>query len=793
MIKLEKIFKYYTSESGVVKALDNVNLEITENEFITITGESGSGKSTLLNVISGIDTYEGGIMYIDGEDTTYYSKEDWEEYRRNNVGFIFQNYNLVDSFSVRQNVEMALIIQGFSRKEYQKRALDIIKRVGLEKRIKTKASRLSGGEKQRLAIARVLAKDTKIIVADEPTGNLDQENSHAILAILHEISKEKLVVVVSHSFEEMKEFSTRHIRLFDGKIIEDVKTKETEKTGEVKILKEEKKVKRLKRGFLLATTNLFSQPKKAIFMFMTAFVTIFLIVLGYGAINAATRRSFLGSSTNYYDKAYYVGHKQTEKANNSLSSKDYEYLKTKGTVYNRKYGTVYNSKVFIYKDPNTDLSNAEDVSAVVSMILPFEEHDNKRQLYYGRKPAENDEAVISEAFFNELNNEQRKLIGEGKLLLTPVQYLRPDGKGGHAILGTNAPVTQELVKKRATVKVVGVVRNLSSDMMVNAIVFLKPEAYKEYYAFERFGSARLLANDKKVSMEYEGCVGPLQNQDILFKGAVFENIIFTNLLAKDEVSFSKDAYTLFKNSLGHLSYESTLEYTDKVTPVIKKTITKADGTKEEMMFANKVSVYETLRAQGKTISNKTIFLSESLYGEALEIFDSVNKVIFYPKNENKKVLEEILKDGFVYQSVKNGDNEFDNINKAGVFFLRFFIFLIVLGVYYISYLIYRIILRSKNTEYKIMKILGLPSSNVGFVIIFEMLWTFLISYACVVTMFLSLSFFKESEMYRAFGALFIWYDYLVLFVLCFIVFGFVILRYYRSLNKKKLLAGARGK
>ena len=788
MIKLEKVFKYYTSESGVVKALDNVNLEIKENEFITITGESGSGKSTLLNVISGIDTYEGGIMYIDGEDTTYYSKEDWEEYRRNNVGFIFQNYNLVDSFSVRQNVEMALIIQGLTRKEYQKRALEIIKRVGLEKRIKTKASRLSGGEKQRLAIARVLAKDTKIIVADEPTGNLDQENSHAILAILHEISKEKLVVVVSHGFEEMKEFSTRHIRLFDGKIIEDIKTKETKETGEVKILKEEKKVKRIKRGFLLATMNLFSQPKKAIFMFMTAFVTIFLIVLGYGAINAATRRSFLGSSTNYYDKAYYVGHKQTDEKNNGLSKKDYEYLKTKGTFYNQKYGTVYNSKVFIYKDPNTDLSNAEDVSAVVSMILPFEEHDNKRQLYYGRKPVENDEAVISEAFFNELNNEQRKLIAEGRLLLTPVQYLRSYGKGDSTFVGTNAPVTQELAKKRATAKVVGVVRNLSSDMRVNAIVFLKSEAYKEFYAFERFGSARLLANDKKVLLEYEGCVGPLQNQDILFKGAVFENIIFTNLLAKNEVSFSKDAYTLFRNSLGHLSYESTPEYADKVTPVIKKSVIKSDGT-----FVNKVSVYEEFRAQGKTLSNKTIFLSESLYEEALELFDSVNKVIFYPKNENKKVLEEILKDGFVYQSVKSEDSEFDNINKAGVFFLRFFIFLIVLGVYYISYLIYRIILRSKNAEYKIMKILGLPSSNVGFVIIFEMLWTFLISYACVVTMFLSLSFFKESEMYRAFGALFIWYDYLVLFVLCFIVFGFVTLRYYRSLNKKKLLAGARGK
>ena len=195
MIKLENISKYYHSEGMVTLGLRKVNLELPNKGFIVLTGESGSGKSTMLNVICGIDTYEEGEMYINGEETSYFDDSDWEEYRRKSVGFIFQNYNLIDSYTVLENVETALIIQNLKAKERKKRALALLKKVGLTNHVRHKATKLSGGEKQRLAIARALAKDSSIIAADEPTGNLDSKSGKQIFELLYEISKEKLVIV----------------------------------------------------------------------------------------------------------------------------------------------------------------------------------------------------------------------------------------------------------------------------------------------------------------------------------------------------------------------------------------------------------------------------------------------------------------------------------------------------------------------------------------------------------------------------------------------------------------------
>ncbi len=147
MIKLVNVSKYYHNEGVVSLGLRKINLEFNIGEFVAITGESGSGKSTLLNVISGIDTYEDGELYINGEETSYYDDEDWEEYRKNKVAFIFQNYNLIDSYSVLRNVETALVNQGYDLKTRRKKAIEILERVGLNKHLKHRASKLSGGEK----------------------------------------------------------------------------------------------------------------------------------------------------------------------------------------------------------------------------------------------------------------------------------------------------------------------------------------------------------------------------------------------------------------------------------------------------------------------------------------------------------------------------------------------------------------------------------------------------------------------------------------------------------------------
>lgn len=221
MIELKNVSKFYYSKGMITSGFSRVNLTLDVGEFVVITGESGSGKSTLLNVISGLDSYEEGEMYIEGKETSHYLAADFEEYRKKYIGNIFQNFNLIGSYTVYQNVDLILRINGYPKDEIKERVNSILERVGLSDFAKTKVSKLSGGQKQRVAIARALAKDTAIVVADEPTGNLDSESAEGIVQLLREISQDKLVVVVTHNYDQFEQYATRRIKMHDGKIIED--------------------------------------------------------------------------------------------------------------------------------------------------------------------------------------------------------------------------------------------------------------------------------------------------------------------------------------------------------------------------------------------------------------------------------------------------------------------------------------------------------------------------------------------------------------------------------------------
>lgn len=288
-IKLSRVSKYYHQGDQVSVGMKHISLTFHMGEFIAVTGESGSGKSTLLNVLSGLDKYEEGEMFIFGEETSHFEVSDFEKYRREYVGFVFQNYNIIDSYTVMQNVLLALELQDYPKEKRKERASELINLVGLNRQKHQKSSKLSGGQKQRAVIARALAKDTPILVADEPTGNLDQESAAQIIQLLKDIAKQKLVILVTHEYDQVKDVATRRIKMSDGEVVEDKTLKPHEEVTEKPLVKDTKTSLLQIIGFALR--NLLSQPKRFVFMLLllTIAISVFTVVYSNQVYNLRTQ------------------------------------------------------------------------------------------------------------------------------------------------------------------------------------------------------------------------------------------------------------------------------------------------------------------------------------------------------------------------------------------------------------------------------------------------------------------------------------------------------------------------
>jgi putative ABC transport system permease protein len=221
MLQLKNIFKSYTTGEFTQVALDGVSLKLRKSEFVAILGPSGSGKTTCLNVIGGLDQYDDGDLIINGKSTKHFKDSDWDAYRNNSVGFIFQSYNLISHLSIVDNVEMGMTLSGVSTTEKHQKALEVLEKVGLKDHVHKKPNQLSGGQMQRVAIARALANDPDIILADEPTGALDTNTSIQIMELIKEISKDKLVVMVTHNPELAHDYADRIVEFRDGEIKSD--------------------------------------------------------------------------------------------------------------------------------------------------------------------------------------------------------------------------------------------------------------------------------------------------------------------------------------------------------------------------------------------------------------------------------------------------------------------------------------------------------------------------------------------------------------------------------------------
>ena len=301
MLILKNIVKDYVTGDTTVRALKGVSINFRENEFVSILGPSGCGKTTMLNIIGGLDRYTSGDLVINGKSTKKFTDADWDVYRNHSIGFIFQSYNLIPHQTVLSNVELALTLSGVSKKERRRRAENALKQVGLENQMNKKPSQMSGGQMQRVAIARALINDPDILLADEPTGALDTETSVQIMELLKEISKDKLIIMVTHNPELANEYSNRIIRCLDGEVIGDSNPFEPEEAdfeNEKELLekesqKGEKTSMSFASAFSLSINNLRTKKART---FLTAFAG------SIGIIGIALVLSLSNGIQGYIDK-----------------------------------------------------------------------------------------------------------------------------------------------------------------------------------------------------------------------------------------------------------------------------------------------------------------------------------------------------------------------------------------------------------------------------------------------------------------------------------------------------------
>ena len=267
MLQLRNIKKDYTVADTKVHALKGIDLEFRESEFVAILGHSGCGKTTLLNIIGGLDRFSAGDLIINGRSTKKFTDADWDAYRNHSIGFVFQSYNLIPHQTVLSNVELALTISGVPHSERRRRAEEALRKVGLGDQLQKKPNQMSGGQMQRVAIARALVNNPDILLADEPTGALDTETSVQIMELLKEISKDRLIIMVTHNPELAEQYAGRIIRLKDGRITDD-----SDPYHEDRIMQQGRRMKHTSMSFItalsLSLNNLMTKKARTL---LTAF------------------------------------------------------------------------------------------------------------------------------------------------------------------------------------------------------------------------------------------------------------------------------------------------------------------------------------------------------------------------------------------------------------------------------------------------------------------------------------------------------------------------------------------
>lgn len=731
IIKLENVSKYYYSKGVIASGFTKINLEFSNCEFVAITGESGSGKSTLLNVISGLDSYEEGEMYINGQETSHYSEKDFENYRRKYISNIFQKFNLVNSYTVYQNIELVLLLNGAKKRESRARVIELIKKVNLYKFRNTKVSKLSGGQKQRVAIARALAKDTPIIIADEPTGSLDSRSAKAIIKLLSEIAKDKLVIIVTHNYEQVAEYVTRNIKMHDGKILEDrIIRNDVRKLDSAPV---DYRDLTFFNKIGLGIRNTFNILPK---FFLLLAVYLFIVVALMAEYSSFKQARYLSSRSGY--NSYFVDTSDKriiikKNDNSTISDLEYEKIEKMPDV-----SRVVKNDLLIDKTVSLNNDNFYLYGSVDSL-------DNLgKKLSVGRMPTEDNEVVV-------VGSPDDYYLKNSSELFKQDLYVVDDTTGD--------------TDKSTNLKVVGIVYDKNKSYSSDSKIYFSDKMLEKF---------RLSINLEysKVKVLFLDKYHDVDNTAKDFK------VVFNEKVKDGEVYIPSNLNQECKNEncVGNTIsiFVDNIYFNDSINVNVSKTYSK-----ENMKSILNIDNYED--------NLGTIYISVNDYNRLFNKGNYQSSVYVKNVDDIDSTASILKKDGFTTLKIKDTMIS-DSSSEVTKIISVIVTIALIITLFFISYFVIKIILKSRQVYYSTIRMLGASVGVSMSLVIIELLNVAYIAYLTFLYIIylnsqkvIKVGFINTILKYLKFS------DYAILFVIVSFISILISLKYSQKLFKSSAI------
>ena len=723
MLELKKVSKYYYNKGMVTSGLDKVSLSLSVGEFIAITGESGSGKTTLLNVIAGLDTYEDGEMLINGKETSHYMEKDYELYRKKYISNIFQTFNLVNSYTVYQNIELVLLLNGENKKDIKDKVIELIKKVDLYKYRNTKVSKLSGGQKQRVGVARALAKNTPIILADEPTGNLDKRSSESIIELLKEVSKDKLVIIVTHNYDQIEKYVTRKITMNDGKVISDQKIKDYDKPNNISIndSKDITNINKLKLGI----RNAFNIKSKFILLLFVYLFIIFSFTSSYAMFKESEYKTSLEGYNQYFKETSPKRIIINKLDKSEFTNEDYENIEKLTNVdYIVKNDLLLDNKVTLVNDQvylNGLVRNIKDLKDDASKEILENDNDiiieGSKDNYYLTN-------YLDEILNNELTVQELNRISEYKVKIKKVIYNEEDNSYDECKIYVSDKVLNDITSytNKNYTKLYYTFMNNKTESYIDYGIIPNDNVPKGKYILpESFTYSCNNANCKKEILK-------LESENIYFNKD--KELSYYKYYNKDNMK----KLLGFKNDENNNIYINSEDY--------------------EEMFSS--SYYQS-----------SVFIKdESLYKQTLSDLEKLNIKTLYVKD--------------TLDNYYSGELAIIKIVKVVA------LSCLLIALFFISYFVIKIILKSRNIYFATLRILGVALKSMKQILNIELLTITNIAYIIFLTISLLLKNNIIPNTLTSFRFLLL-KDYIIIYIITIIMSLLISNRFSSKLFKSSMM------